>query len=163
MHKGVFKGENLATNPTILILGESHYQSSGYDPEFTTDGVVLDYFQNPNCQRYKFFDKIVTCFGFAPEDGSATTSHPPTAVLAPPGHGNWWQKTEGNTTGNCLISSTPMELTRFSASAEWCITTCRAEPPLSPKASGLPRKNSTEKQTISASLSICPVNALTRM
>ena len=68
MHKGAFKGKNLATNPTILILGESHYQSSGYDPEFTTDGVVLDYFQNPNCQRYKFFDKIVTCFGFAPED-----------------------------------------------------------------------------------------------
>ena len=69
VHKGVFKGSNLSQNYSILILGESHhYQGEADDPEYTTERVVKNYFNNPNDKCYKFFDKIAACFGFAPDD-----------------------------------------------------------------------------------------------
>lgn len=65
MHKGVFKGATLSQKRSILILGESHHHGKADDPEYTTERVVKNYFNNPNDKCYKFFDKIAACFGFA--------------------------------------------------------------------------------------------------
>ena len=68
MHKGVFEGANLWQNQKILILGESHHHREADDPEYTTERVVKNYFNNPSDKCYKFFDKIAVCFGFVPDD-----------------------------------------------------------------------------------------------
>lgn len=66
MYKGIFKGNNLTENHNILILGESHHGMEEHID--TTESVVTNYFRNPNKACYKFFDKIVTCFGFTPDE-----------------------------------------------------------------------------------------------
>lgn len=67
MHKGVFEGNNLLTNCNILILGESHHHTIANDPDYTTEGVVKNYFLHPNDNDYRFFDKIANCFGYRSE------------------------------------------------------------------------------------------------
>ncbi len=67
MHKGVFEGNNLSTNCNILILGESHHHMVANDPDYTTEGVVKNYFLYPNDKDYRFFDKIANCFGYPSE------------------------------------------------------------------------------------------------
>lgn len=96
MHKGVFKGANLSQKCSILILGESHHYGKADDPEYTTERVVKNYFNNPNDKCYKFFDKIAACFGFAPDDrekfwnqcGLGTMSLNPTVGLETTRHGS---------------------------------------------------------------------------
>ena len=50
MHKGVFKGATLSQKRSILILGESHHHGKADDPEYTTERVVKNYFNNPKVQ-----------------------------------------------------------------------------------------------------------------
>ena len=48
MFKGIYEGKNATCqNKRILILGESHYDKSGYD-NFTTTSVVQNYYLNPS-------------------------------------------------------------------------------------------------------------------
>ena len=68
MHKGVFKGAHAAGDRNILVLGESHHHMVADDPDYTTEGVVKNYFKHPNDKCYRFFDKIVECFGFLPDE-----------------------------------------------------------------------------------------------
>ena len=68
MHKGVFKGAHAAGDRNVLVLGESHHYMVADDPEYTTEGVVNNYFKHPNDKCYRFFDKIVKCFGFLPDE-----------------------------------------------------------------------------------------------
>lgn len=80
MHHGVFCGKNANTQPKrILILGESHHintdageegnKIAGVAATYTTCANVEDYLANPTRSSYRFYDKIMQTFGYAPETG----------------------------------------------------------------------------------------------
>ncbi|MBR2410400.1 MAG: hypothetical protein IKB08_01615 [Clostridia bacterium] len=72
MHYGEFSGKN-AKN--ILILGESHHisttdekdKTAGVRASYSTAQCIIDYIAKPDEQNYRFFDKIVSSFGFSPD------------------------------------------------------------------------------------------------
>ena len=69
MNSSPWRGNDIPTNPRVLILGESHYDDNNFGEKvsFPTSGVVERYFE----ARHKwsqFFDKMAASFGYEKEN-----------------------------------------------------------------------------------------------